>query len=66
MQPVSVSFSPPLLIYLLPYTFLWFGIHNRKGLGIYRIFIYERNNHVVKQNQSAPRLGIGYMGKLFF
>ena len=61
-----LSFYLPLTRLIFLNCFLRFGVHDRIGLGVCRILVNKRDNHVVKQYQTAPRLGIGYMGKLLF
>ena len=50
---------------LLLHRFLRLGIHNSVRLCVCRVFIHERDYHVIKQYQTTSRLGIGNIGKLF-
>ena len=59
-----LSFFCHLHCVLLLHRFLRLGIHNSVGLGVCRVFIHEWNNHIVKQYQTASRLGVGDIGKL--
>ena len=63
----STSISPSFKSHFTRlYTFFRICVHYRVSLCICRIFVHEGNHHVVKQDQTAARLRIGDVHKLFF
>ena len=66
LQSIKLIYQSTTVLILLRCGFLRLRIHNRKGFCICRVLIHEWDYHVVKQYQTASRLGIGDVHELFF